>query len=381
MLAVSALVAGSVKAQEEDDFFADIDTSAPDAESAEEPAADEAEGGTAASESDDPIIAAANALANKPKEKHFYILPFCRKLDGHAQVLTPGTNDWADIKEGKFYPLGTTYRTVGADTELCIKFGKDIEVLVKGEASFGTRAQALSEKSRTVMLDSGTIDVKIPRSFPSSNELFVVTAPGFKATNLAGESLYRYTKTADGDKATVRCVTGTMSLSGRHFDIPSMRTANELKILSAEDYLFTGLYGSRGDIPVVLDQGQILVMDYGTGESHIEDKTLEWRLSPQTAVRIHRAVPTIGDRMSVTIMTFDAAGDLKNRCAFAERTYQVNSGELGPTSSKERAEIAKRAAEAAEAAGVSAESAETEEVEAGEEATAGDSGSDDDFEF
>lgn len=395
ILAVSAAVTVSgLRAQEEeDDFFADLDAdlSAPAAEEATDATAavgeadgDEASGEAAESadeESDDPIIRAANALGDKSKEKYFFILPFCRSLEGRAQVLTPGTNDWAEVKEGRYYPLGTRYRTLGEDTALCIKFGKEVEVVIKGEASFSTRAQALSEPSRTISLVSGTITVKLPRNLPQQNSLFVVTAPGFKAANLAGDSRYTYATAVDGDEVTVRCVTGSMSIDGRHFSIASMRAANEIKIRTSQDQLFSGLYGMRGDIMVKLDQGQVQLKDYETGEMKIEDRFLDWKLSPQTAVRIHRALPSIGERMSVTVMTFDAGGELKNRCAFAERCYQVNSGELGPTSKKDRDAIAKRAAEATEAAEAGSEAAETTEVDAESDGGSSESGDDEDFEF
>ena len=52
--------------------------------------------------------------------------------------------------------------------------------------------------------------------------------------------------------------------------------------------------------------------------------------------------------MAVTVMTFDAAGELRNRCAFTEGRVEVNSGELGPTSKKDREDLAKRAANVTE---------------------------------
>ena len=127
-----------------------------------------------------------------------------------------------------------------------------------------------------------------------------------------------------------------------------MRAADEIRVRTSADLLFTGLYGQSGDCNVKLDQGRILVRDFETGENKEEDKFLDWKLSPQTAVRIHRALPAIGERMSVTVMTFDAAGELRNRCAFAEKLMEVNSGELGPVLNKDSADLAKRAAEAAE---------------------------------
>lgn len=323
------------------------------------------------------------------KEKTYHILPYCRHLElssqdngttCKAEVKTPLSGEWVPIKEGKFYPLGSIYRTQGAQTRLRIQFGPEIEVSIKGEASFGTRAQALSEKSRTISLLSGTITVKLPRNLPEG--LFVVTAPGFKSINPTGEARYTYTANAngDGDEAVVRCVTGSLSLEGRHFKVLSMKAANEIKIRTSQDLLYTGLHGSRGDYIVRLDQGRVMIKDFETGDNKIEDKVLDWKLSPQTVVRIHRAVPAIGERMSVTIMTFDASGELKNRCAFAEKLVEVNSGELGPTSKKDREELAKKAAEATETVAAEADAVTGDSAEEKADTTEEDaSGADDEF--
>jgi hypothetical protein len=292
--------------------------------------------------------AAAEEMAvKKPaQEKFFHLLPFCRLLDGVGEVKRPGAAQWEALEEGRFYPLGCSYRTVGAQTRLTIQFGRESEVLIAGEASFGTLPQTLDVKSRTLMLETGTIEVHLPRNLPEG--LFVVTAPGFTVVNPAGEARYTYTKTGDGDEVVVRCVTGALSLKGRHFEIPSMRAANEVKIRSSNDFLFTGLYGTSGDYIVKLDQGLIEMVDPVSGEKKLTEKPLEWRLSPQTAVRIHRAKPALGERMSVTTMTFDETGALRNRCAFAEGLSSVNTGEQGVVAQEAKDDLAKKAAEAAE---------------------------------
>ena len=304
---------------------------------------------------DDPEVAAPEdgeageeglAVPKAQPDKVFNMLPFCRALEGAADVMLPGSQDWQPVKEGRFYPLGSSYRAVGAESRVSIMFGPECEVQIRGDGSFSTRAQSVSEKTRAITLGSGVVFVKLPNNLPEG--LFKICAPGFTAFNPAGESRYSFTGTGDGDEATIRCVTQSLSIEGRHFKIPTMRAANEIKIRTSQDNLMTALYGMRGDVPVVLDQGRIRIKDFETGEMKEEDKTLEWKLSPQTAVRIHRALPTIGKRMAVTVMTFDAAGELRNRCAFTEGRVEVNSGELGPTSKKDREDLAKRAANVTE---------------------------------
>ena len=139
-----------------------------------------------------------------------------------------------------------------------------------------------------------------------------------------------------------------------------------------------------------LDQGDKIVKDFSTGENQIVKTPLEWKLSPKTAVRIYRKVPAIGERMSVTTMTFDASGKMHNFCAFSEGRPEINSGELGASTKTDSEELAKKAAEAAETVAVEAEIDESEfegssddasgDGDGGGDAPATDAG-DDDFGF
>ena len=313
----------------------------------------------------------------KAETRYFFTLPMVRNLEGTAEVLKPETTEWAAAEEGRYYSLGTAFRTVG-DTRLTVQFGRECSVVIRGEASFGTREQGLEEKSRAISLAGGIIAVRLPRNLPEG--MFTVNAPGFSVINPAGESIYRYIKTGDGDKATIRCKTGSLAVEGRHFRILSMHAANEVDIQTSEDLLFTGIYGTRGDYKCKLDQGLVKVTDVETGESHINPKYLEWTVSPQTAVRIQRAVPEIGKNMSVSVMTFDAAGNLKNRCAFAENRFEINSGELAPSNKGTQADLVKKAAEAtSDTAAVEAEATETEASGAGSDNKSSNSSDDLDF--
>lgn len=78
-------------------------------------------------------------------------------------------------------------------------------------------------------------------------------------------------------------------------------------------------------------------------------------------------------------MTFDATGNLKNRCAFAENRFEVNSGELAPHDKSSQAELEKKAAEVTSDTGT----VETEVVEAEDNggSSDGNDSSDDDLEF
>ena len=320
--------------------------------------------------------AAASAAEPAPqkavaKSSDFTTLPFCRACEGTAEVQVPG-KDWAPAEEGRFYPLGSAFRTRG-DGRLTVSFGADSSATITGEASFGTLAQALGVKTRTVVLGTGTLDLDLADNMPEG--AFFVTAPDFTVRNPAGESRYVYEKTAFGDRAVVRCVTGTLGLSGRHFEIPQMRAANELVLTGEHDHLVTVLENTSGDYVVRLDQGvrlQSQISESGETEQKTVADKAEIKFSPKMKINIHRAVPSVGERMSVFVMAFDAAGNpMGPGVSFCEGRAEVNSGTLVAKAESEAEALAKKAAEATEtteAAGDDDESASSE--------TASDSSSD-----
>lgn len=281
-------------------------------------------------------------------QRIFSVLPFCKRLEGRAEVRLPGKEEWETVEEGRFFPLGSAFRTVSPESRFDLAFGREAMVSVVGQASFSTRQQGLDVKSRTVILGSGVIDLKLPLNFPE--KMFSVTAPGFSVENPAGISRYTFTKTGDGDVALVRCVSGVLTVKGRHFTIPAMHAANELEIRTSQDVLFTGLFGKSGDYMCHLDTGIMEEMDWEQQKSVIVEKSLDWKISPQTAVRIHRKVPEIGKNLAVNVLTFDSNGELKNRWAFTEGRHEINTGDQGPATKADRARAAKVLEEAAAAA-------------------------------
>ena len=102
--------------------------------------------------------AAAAMTEAKAKQKVYHILPYCKTLEGGAaEVRRPGSEEWEPIVEGKFYALGTEFRTVGAVGKFVISLGKDVSVVVTGEGSFSLLPPPLGPRSRTVVLRGGEI--------------------------------------------------------------------------------------------------------------------------------------------------------------------------------------------------------------------------------
>lgn len=300
----------------------------------------------------------------------FTTLPLCRLVEGVAEVRLPG-RDWKAAEEGRFYPLGAMYRTrEGGIME--VSFGPECTARISGDSAFGTVAQPLSEKSRTIVLDTGLLELTLAANLPEG--AFVITTPSFTIKNPAGKSRFERKMTGDGELVVSRCVTGSFAVDGRHFSIAKMRAADELKVRSTLDNLETILYGTSGDYVVTLDVGMVyenVIDDNGLSKKTAKKKSLDWNLSPDTKVRIQRMLPSIGERMSVDVTTWDASGEKKNWWTYTEGRAEINSGEQVFAPKTDNEELVKRAAEATETTAADVEEGEggSEESSEGEESS------------
>lgn len=279
-------------------------------------------------ETSEETVAEAPAKPAAPAMRPYFTIPVCSHIDGSAEVLKPGAKTWTKLEEGRFYPLGSSFRAAKGSS-LTIAFGKESTVTAAEGASFVTRSQPIGTPSRTIVPTEGEVTVKLPVAMGAG--MFVITTPGFTIRNPAGESVVSYKETGDGSDAFIKCVTGSIAVEGRHFSIPAMRAADAFRVRTSHDGLESIIYGKSGDYIMRLDKGHVSrpeIQDDGTTKDSVAAEYLDWHLSVGTYVQINRAVPAIGERMSVSVMTFDPAGTMKNNFAFAEGRGEVNTGEL-----------------------------------------------------
>jgi len=308
------------------------------------------------------------AAAPVPAGKEFRFLPLmrCVMIRGGRAEICPQGGTWQEVVQGRYYPFGSEVRLSDAAADATARFeiGEKAAISVVGNSAFATREIAIGEKTRTVLLKSGTVALDLPRSLKDG--LVSVASPDFVCRDLAGESRFECGETADGREVVVRVVTGSLSLEGRHYKIMRMGAANQVRICTSPDALLTSLRGESGDYKVVLDCGITSVLDPETGKEKIVPQTIDYSLSPKCAVKIWRKVSEKSaggsGRMAVAVQTFDAQGKDKNFRAFFEDRCNVNSGELvvvPKDAAKEESEKNKSAAEDVEEVSAPAESGET----------------------
>ena len=285
-----------------------------------------AEGGVSAEVTVEAVEASlAKAAVAKSGAKHFHALVKLAYSSDNVSVKLPRQNEFKPAEEGKYYPNGSVFRVTAAAEPAVFEFGPETFVKVKDDAEFGTREVAIGEKSRVVTMVRGGISVSRPRTMPTG--LFTVAYPNFTVKDLAGDSNHELVPSGDGDEAVVHVKTGMLALEGAHYKVSRMSAADRLRIRTTGEALFTSLRGEAGDYKVTLDQGVTTYRDPISGETKDQVRSLDYSLTPQCAIKIFRKHSRIGGRTVVSVMTFDASGEMRNRYTFAEGTPKVNFGE------------------------------------------------------
>ena len=290
---------------------------------AQDEGADSADKAETSTEGIDPAL--VKAATAKPAAKHFHSLVRLSRADGEVFVRLPRQEEFVAVVEGKFYPNGSMFRVSGASSSAELEFGKDAVLKVAGDAEFGTREAEYGTQPRTVTLVRGALTVSLPRTLPTG--LFSVAYPNFTAKDMAGESRHELTPSGDGDEAIVHVITGMLTLEGPHYTVARMSAADRVRIRTTGDALFTSLRGEAGDYKVSLDQGITTYRDPISGAVSNQTRRLDFSLTPQCAIKIFRKRSQVGGRMVVSVMTFDPAGEMRNRFTFAEGVASVNFGE------------------------------------------------------
>lgn len=266
---------------------------------------------------------AVAGLASKPAPRHFHTLVRLLSVDGEASVRLPRAGEFKEAVAGKFYPGGSTFRVEGGSAEL--EFGKDVVLKAETGAEFTIADFDVGARERVVIPVKGSFSVSLPRTMPTG--LFSVAYPDFTVKDLAGESHHKLELLGDGNESVIHVVTGLLAVDGHHYKIARMGAADRIRIRTTGEKLFTSLRGEAGDCKVTLDQGISSYKDPISGEVKTQQRSIEFALTPQHAVKIFRKRSEVGGRMAVSVMTFDAAGEMRNRFTYAEGAANINWGE------------------------------------------------------
>ncbi len=286
-------------------------------------AQDDSSSGEAGGDSLSGVDPALVKAASKPAPKYFHELVRLLSAEADVSVRLPRQDAFKEAVVGKFYPNGSAFRVSGGSAEF--EFGNEASLKVAADSEFSLAEAEFGARARTVIPIRGVYTVSLPRTMPTG--LFFVAYPNFTVKDLAGESRHELMPSGDGDEAVVHVITGMLAIDGPHYKIGRMGAADRIRIRTTGDKLFTSLRGEAGDYKVTLDQGVSTYRDPVSGEIKKQERSLDFSLTPQCAIKIFRKRSAVGGRMAVSVMTFDPAGEMRNRFTFAEGTASVNFGE------------------------------------------------------
>ena len=303
----------------------------------------------------DAEVAPADDLTESKQRGFLTYYPYvrCDAVNGDVKVFRPRTDAPVQAKLGKYYPLGSVIvagssggkRGVEPSSAI-FNFGKAVMVKVTEGSEFGTRTADDDDKCRTIVLRKGRVELLLPRQMKDGE--FQVAAPHFVLKNMNGNSWIDYSGSNGCDRTTVHMTTGLMGVEGAHFSIAQMRPGDELCIATTEDDAFSTITSNAGIYNIVLDQGIRRDKDFETNEFKETDVKYTFELAPKCKVKIWRRRPAVGGNMVVSTMAIDATGAIKSRRVFAEKRYNINSGELVVTQ-KDREALAAAANQMGEA--------------------------------
>ncbi len=306
----------------------------------------------------EPAADAEVAPADVPESKQrgfltYYSYVRCDAVNGDVKVLRPRTDEPVQAKLGKYYPLGSVIIAGSSGGKRGVEpasaifnFGKAVMVKVTEGAELGTREAGDDDKCRTIVLRKGRVELILPRQMKDGE--FQVAAPHFVLKNMNGNSWVDYAASNGCDRTTVHMTTGLMGVEGAHFSIAQMRAGDELCITTSEDDAFSTITSNAGIYNIVLDQGIRRDKDFETNEYKETDVKYTFEMAPKCKVKIWRRRPAVGGNMVVSTMAIDATGAIKSRRVFAEKRYNINSGELVVTQ-KDREALAAAADQVGEA--------------------------------
>lgn len=279
-------------------------------------------------------VAPAEQLESKQRGLlSYYQYVRCDAVNGDVQVLRPRTDAPVKAKLGKYYPLGSVIiagssggkRGVEPSSAI-FNFGKAVMVKVMEGSEFGTREAGDDDKCRTIVLRKGRVELLLPRQMKDGE--FQVAAPHFVLKNMNGTSWIDYSASNSCDRTTVHLTTGLMAVEGAHYTIAQMRPGDELSITTTDDDAFSTITSNAGIYNIELDQGIRRDKDFDTNEYKETAVKYTFEMAPRCKVKIWRRRPAVGANMVVSTMAIDATGTIKSRRVFAEKRYNINSGEL-----------------------------------------------------
>lgn len=241
-------------------------------------------------------------------------------IRGTCEVNNPDIGSFKPARHNKAYPLGSTFRT-GPGSSCFLVFSsadnaeikENSEIIIRGKSKNGLTCESL-----TAQLISGSLKTSLRENLKEST--FNINTPNADVKNMTGRGEYTLTKEGGNEIFNAATITGTSSIEGPQYSIPSLQAANTVNITTSPDRSFSRLTSVSGDFSIILQNGTEEPVNFG--------------MSPKAIVKIWRAIAPVGGRTIVSTLVVSPTGMARHRFAYAEGRKALVTGELVQTQEK-----------------------------------------------
>jgi len=213
-------------------------------------------------------------------------------LDGSVSIKRPADADFEEAEEGKAYPYGTKIKTGSrSSTTVVFSEGNVCRLLANAGATV-EQGKGKKKKQKTVALGAGEIEVDLPEGYDKAGDSVSIKTPTAICKALGGKFNVVSKMERDLRMVVVRCIEGSMKITGEHYDIPTLEKDDWVSLLSPRDRSFLRLKNMKGDYDVsILDE-------------NLEEKQVPTKSG--TVLKIwQRKVPETGQIVVTTLIVVD----------------------------------------------------------------------------
>ncbi|MDD4102560.1 MAG: FecR domain-containing protein [Kiritimatiellae bacterium] len=264
-------------------------------------------------EAQDTAVENAEAVAEPQpgSSQIFHPLVMVARIQGVCEVLNPDIGSFTPAINGKAYPLGTVVRT-GIASAAVLSFSAQDTVSLGADTEVVADRCTKNQDARVLRIVAGSAVFELRDNLPEGS--FTIETANAVCHNVVGRGEYRVYKDGDSDVFQAATITGSARLVGPNYNIPALRAANTVNIMTAPNRALSRMTSVSGDFIIVLDKGL--------------EEPVEYAMSPKAVVKIWRENAPVGGRTIISTLVVSPNGIAQHRFAYAEGRSDIATGEL-----------------------------------------------------
>ncbi len=234
-------------------------------------------------------------------------------LDGKVMVQAPGSGNMVKAEENRAYPYGTRVQTDKRGS-VVILLSEGNTVTLAASTTVKLDENATDKTRKILVVDSGSVDIKLDTEFHQSNGFDVIT-PVAVCKAIGCEFNVATRSEPEIDVTSFAMTEGTVAASGPDFKVPAMDADDELTVTTAKDGSFSRLEIEKGEVDIEIRNTD------GTPKV----KTM----SEGGLLKMWRRTSEAGGKRIVTILVTTPDGTLEEAITYTEDIVAVAAATTG----------------------------------------------------